>query len=80
MRLTSDLAVESPLNLDKNMELDLNNQTITANNGVALDVTDGAIVKLSNGTIEASDSIARVTSGATLKVESGTYTSGNTAF
>lgn len=61
------------------MELDLNNQTITAN-GVALNITDGAIVKLNNGTIEASNSVAVVTGGATLKIESGTYNSENSAF
>lgn len=61
------------------MQLDLNNQIITAN-GVALDVTDGAVVKLSNGTINSSSSIARVIGNSTLIVESGTYNSQDSAF
>ncbi len=61
------------------MELDLNNQTITSE-GVALNITDGATVKLSNGAIDASGTVARVTGNATLLVESCTYTSGDTAF
>lgn len=79
LRLTSNITTETPIVLNKNMELDLNGQTITAN-GIALDIDGGAIVKLNNGTINASGHVARVNGNATLKIESGTYTSQDTAF
>lgn len=80
LKLSTDLTSDTPLVINKNMKLDLNGNTITADGGAALTIDNGAIVKLANGTINASGNVARVIGDSTLKVESGTYTSQDIAF
>lgn len=79
VKLSNDIYVTEPINVDKATKIDLNGHTVTASNTTPLHFTSGTST-IKGGTVIGASGVTAtaitVSEGATLTIEGGTYSMG----